>query len=393
MIVIKRIAITALAALLAGCQTLSDHVAQEPAMISDAKLDRIAAAAMTQTGAQGLAIAVTEPGRVLAARAWGKRNAKGDPLTVDTVMYGASLTKTAFAYYVQQLANEGKLDLDAPIARLLPRPLPEYSDPQERYAPWKDLAGDPRWQLITPRMALNHSTGFANFYWDNPGERLTIHFTPGSRYSYSGDGLILLQFALEKGLGLDVGADMQRRIFAPLGMASSSMIWRSDFARNLADGWKADGAIEPHDERSKVRAAGSLDTTIGDMARLSAGIAADRRAFAALARPQLRIATATQFPTLQPEAPADRQIAGLAAGLGVVTFDGPQGPGWFKGGHNDSTGNTWVCLVGSRRCVVILANDVRAEAAFPGIVRSLLGETGVPWQWEYGAQPWAAAGR
>lgn len=393
MMITRRNAITALAALLAGCQTLSDRDPQEPAMISDAKLDRIAAAAMAQTGAQGLAIAVTEPGQVLAAHAWGKRNAKGDPLTVDTVMYGASLTKTAFAYYVEQLANEGKLDLDAPIARLLPRPLPEYSDQQERYAPWNDLAGDPRWQLITPRMALNHSTGFANFYWDNPGERLSIHFTPGSRYSYSGDGLILLQFALEKGLGLDVGADMQRRIFAPFGMASSSMIWRSDFARNLADGWKADGTVEPHDERSKVRAAGSLDTTIGDMARLAAGIAEDRRAFAALARPQLGITTATQFPTLQPDAPAARRIAGLAAGLGVVTFEGPQGAGWFKGGHNESTGNTWVCLVGTGRCVVILANDVRAEAAFPGIVRALLGETGVPWQWEYGAQPWAAAGR
>lgn len=389
----RRIAITAWAALLAGCQTVPDRNAQELAMISDAKLDRIAAAATTETGAQGLAIAVTEPGRVLAAHAWGKRNANGNPLTANTIMYGASLTKTAFAYYVQQLAAEGRIDLDAPIARLLPRPLPEYTDQQERYAPWNDLAGDPRWKLITPRMALNHSTGFANFYWDNPGERLTIHFTPGSRYSYSGDGLILLQFALEKGLGLDVGADMKRRIFARFGMGNTSMVWRPDFARDLADGWKADGAIEPHDERSKVRAAGSMDTTITDMARLSAGIAADRRAFAALARPQLKIATATQFPTLQPEAPAARQIAGLAAGLGVVTFNGPQGPGWYKGGHNDSTGNTWVCLVRTGRCVVILANDVRAEAAFPGIVRSLLGETGVPWQWEYGAHPWTAVGR
>lgn len=391
MIVIKRIASTALAILLAGCQTLSDSADHEPAIVSDAKLDRIAAAAMSQTGAQGLAIAVTEPGRVLAAGAWGKRNANGDPLTADTIMYGASLTKTAFAYFVEQLANEGKLDLDAPIARFLPRPLPEYTDPNGRYAPWDHLASDPRWQLITPRMALSHSTGFANFYWDNPGEKLTIHFTPGSRYSYSGDGLILLQFALEKGLGLDVGADMQRRIFARFGMVNTSMVWRADFARNLADGWKADGTIEPHDERSKVRAAGSMDTTIADMARLAAGIAADRRAFAALARPQLGITTVTQFPTLQGEAPVERRIPGLAAGLGVVAFEGPQGPGWYKGGHNDSTGNTWVCLVRTGRCVVILANDVRAEAAFPGIVRSLLGETGAPWQWEYGAQPWTTA--
>lgn len=371
-------------ALLASCQSAGPKVLP----VNLEQLDRIAAGAMAQTGAQGLAIAVTEPGRVIAVGSWGKRNANGDPLQTDTVMYGASLTKTAFAYYVNQLATEGKLDLDRPIARRLPRPLPEYGDPEERYAPWNDLAADPRWQQITPRMALNHATGFANFYWLNPDQKLTIHFTPGSRYAYSGDGIILLQFALEHGLGIDVGKAMQQRLFDRFTMPNSSLIWRADFARNLADGWKADGTIEPHDERSKVRAAGSLDTTITDMARLSAGMAADGPAMAAMTRPMLKITTASQFPTLQPDLATGSQIPGLAAGLGVVTFTGPQGPGWFKGGHNDSTANMWVCLVKTGRCVVILSNDVRAEPAFPAIVRQLLGETGLPWQWEYGTQPW-----
>ena len=107
-------------------------------------------------------------------------------------------------------------------------------------------------------------------------------------------------------------------------------------------------------------------------------------------RPQLPITTATQFPTLQPELPPEKRRKDLAAGLGVVAFSGPQGPGFFKGGHNDTTGNTWVCLDRGRRCVVILANDVRAEAAFPGIVKLVLGETGTPWSWEYGPQPWSA---
>lgn len=73
----------------------------------------------------------------------------------------------------------------------------------------------------------------------------------------------------------------------------------------------------------------------------------------------------------------------MSAGLGVVAFRGLQGPGFFKGGHNDSTGNTLVCVDRARRCVVILANDVRAEVAFPSIVRAALGETGLPWRWEY----------
>jgi hypothetical protein len=43
-----------------------------------------------------------------------------------------------------------------------------------------------------------------------------------------------------------------------------------------------------------------------------------------------------------------------------------------------------VCVEKRRSCVVILANDVRAEAGFPRLVKFLLGETGVPWTWEYG---------
>jgi hypothetical protein len=72
----------------------------------------------------------------------------------------------------------------------------------------------------------------------------------------------------------------------------------------------------------------------------------------------------------------------------VISFIGPQGAGFQKGGHNDSTGNTWVCLEQRKSCVVILSNDVRAEQLFPGIVKIILGETGMPWSWEYGLHDW-----
>jgi CubicO group peptidase (beta-lactamase class C family) len=356
--------------------------------IADPRLDIVADAAMAQTGAQGLALAVVEPGRVVAQGAWGKRNAKGEPLTTETVMYGASLTKAVFAALVIELAGEGRLDLDAPIARMLPKPLPEFADPEERFAPWPDLASDPRWAQITPRHVLTHSTGFANFSWLSPDRKLTIHFNPGSRYAYSGDGMILLQFALEQGLGIDVGHEMQRRLFDRYRLTRTSLQWRPDFADHLADGWTAEGSVELHDRRDNVRVAGSMDTTLSDMGRLWAGLLADRPLLRTMARPGLPITTAAQFPTLQPELPRAKRDRKLAAGLGVVTFTGPQGPGFYKGGHNDSTGNMVVCLLRRPRCVVILSNDVRAEAAFPAIVLRLLGHTGVPWTWEYGEHSW-----
>lgn len=367
-----------------------------PALAGAAKLPDAAALdaqmrrAMAATQARGLALAVVDDGRVVQVRSLGVRNHAGQPLATDTVMYGASLTKQAFAYFVMQLVDEGKLELDRPIGHYLDKPLPDYDD-LDRYADWSALRGDDRWRKLTARILLTHAGGFANFGFLEPDGKLRFHFDPGARYAYSGDGLILLQFVIERGLGVDVGASMQQRVFAPLGMRRTSLVWRPDFAGNLADGWRADGSTEPHDERSTARAAGSMDTTIADMARFAAahvqGEGLSAQAHAELTRPQLAITTATQFPTLQPELPTDRRWPGVAAGLGIVVFDGPQGPGYMKGGHNDSTGNTLVCVQRSRRCVVILSNDVRAEAAFPALVAFVLGDTGAPWRWEYGDMP------
>jgi hypothetical protein len=87
---------------------------------------------------------------------------------------------------------------------------------------------------------------------------------------------------------------------------------------------------------------------------------------------------------LQPDLPASEQRKDLYAGLGVVVFDGPQGHGFYKGGHDGQTANSVVCVEASQRCVVILSNDVRSEAGFAELVRFILGNTGVPYDWEYG---------
>ncbi|WP_368565165.1 serine hydrolase domain-containing protein [Pseudoxanthomonas sp. UTMC 1351] len=354
---------------------------------TDAAIDAEVRSIMARTQAKGLAIAIIDDGQTRYVQAYGVRNEKGDPLTVDTVMYGASLTKPMFAYAVMRLAGKGRISLDTPIAEYLPKPLPEYGgkDIVRRYADWSAL--DERWRKLTPRVFLTHSAGFANFGFLEPDGKLTFHFGPGSRYAYSGDGLNTLQFVMETGLGIDVGAETDR-IFKAFGMSRTSLIWRPDFAANLADGWDQQGRIEPHDERSKVRAAGSMDTTITDFAKFAAafirGDGLTQEEQAEMLRPMLPITTRTQFPSLQQELPVPERRKDLAAGLGVVVFDGPQGRGFFKGGHNGTTANTWVCIVAKRRCVVILSNDVRAERGFPDLVGYVLGSTGVPYDWEYG---------
>ena len=362
---------------------------------SKAAVDLAARKLMRTTGAKGLALAMIDGGRVRYVHTFGVRNAAGHPLRADTVMYGASLTKTLFAYTVLQLVDQGKVALDTPLADYLDKPLPDY-DPEkiypDKYGPYRDLAGDQRWRIITTRHVLTHSTGFRNFWWDEPDQKLRINFEPGSRYSYSGEGMILLQFAIENGrkdrsLGLDVG-QLTQAIFDRLKMTRTSLKWRPDFRPNLADGFDDQGKPVAHDERSKVRAAGSMDTTISDFARFVAALIRHEGLSAAswreMLRPQLHITTAHQFPVLAPELPPERQRKDLHAGLGVIVFEGPQGRGFFKGGHDEQTANMLVCLRAKKRCVLLMSNDVRAEAGYAGLIRTILGDTGVPLDWEYG---------
>ncbi len=343
-------------------------------------IDRTARALMQREQVQGLALAVIDNGAVVHVAAYGIRNIAGDPLTTETVMYGASLTKTAFAYMVMQLVDEGRLDLDVSIAELLPRPLPAYDD-------YHDLRNDDRWRALTLRILLTHTTGFANFRWLEDDGRLRFHYEPGARYGYSGEGFYIAQLVLEEALGLDVGFEMQTRVFDRFDMTRTSMQWRPDFRPNLADGFRSDGTPEPHDERSSVSAAGSMDTDIEDQAKLWAGIVQGTGVSPAsrteMMRPQLAITSVHQFPTLVPDTNPANESIGLAAGLGLVIFQDARGEMWFKGGHNDWTGNMVICVEISKRCVVLLSNDVRSERIYPELTRAILGETRMPWTWEY----------
>lgn len=349
-------------------------------------IDAVAKAEMTRVGAKGMALAVVENGKVVLVRAYGVRNEAGDPLRTDTIMYAASITKAMFAYTVLRLVDEGRFTLDTPIAQMLPKPLPDYGN-VDGSGNWGDLAGDDRWRRLTPRIILTHSTGFANFAFLEPDRKLRFHFEPGSRYAYSGEGINLLQFAIGTGLGIDVIGAVDRLTFRPLGMMRSGMVWNQSWSDNFAVGWDASGIARGHSMQRRPRAAGSMDTTIEDVARLAAalvngtGLSAQSRR--ELTRPELPITTTSQFPTLQPEARPDQQIRGLGAALGVETFTGPQGPGFVKGGHNDWTGNMMVCVARGKRCAVVMGNDVRVERAIPNLIRAVLGDTGTSWSWKY----------
>ena len=372
-----------LSAGLSACLTLSEPSTARHTLPNPNVLDAKIAALMAREDVKGLAVAVIEGDTIHHLAAYGARNVeKSLPLETETIMYGASLTKAAFGYMVLQLVDEGRLDLDTSIAAYLPKPLPDYPD-------WRALKDDPEWRDLTPRILLSHTSGLNNLRYFEPNQDLKFHFPPGQSYAYSGEGINLLQTVLEEGLGLDVKQEMQTRLFDRFGMPNTSMQWRADFADNLADGYAMDGSFEPHDERSNVRAAGSMDTSIADQAQLWRALlrgdglsTTQRRAWIA---PHYDIRTKQKFPTLAYHNDKTERSApiALAAGLGLISWQGPYGRNFSKGGHNDWTGNLVICQEAENRCLIMLANSVRAEIIFPEITEFVLGDTGYPWWWVY----------
>jgi CubicO group peptidase (beta-lactamase class C family) len=298
-------------------------------------------------------------------------------------LHGASLTKAAFAYVVLQLSDEGRLDLDRPVAELLPRPLHEY----ERYA---SLAGDERWRMLTPRMLLSHTGGLPNWRWFLPDRRLRFVFDPGERYNYSGEGMQILQLALEQGLGLDLAAEMQRRVFDRFGMTRSSMTWRSDLASVAATGHLNNGEPAEPIRLDTPLAAGSMSTTLHDYARfwaaLTAGEGLSQRSRAEFARTQVPISSVRQFPAPPAQdTPGWRTDAwrsiGLGYGLGVAVYDSPLGRAFFKEGNDDGWSHLAISFPEAGVAVVMMSNSSNANSTFYYLLRDIVGDACLPWFW------------
>jgi len=178
--------------------------------ITTGEIDATVTRLMHAAEVTGVGLAIFNDRRPVHVKTYGVRDTdKHWPLTTDSVMTAASFTKVAFAYMVLQLVDDGMIQLDTPIQRYLPRPLPQY-------AGYESLAGDARYERLTPRMLLDHTSGFANLRVLEPGRKTQIHFEPGTRYAYSGQGLQLLQLVVETVTRRPVGRSDARADLSPV---------------------------------------------------------------------------------------------------------------------------------------------------------------------------------
>ena len=204
----------------------------------------------------GVSIAIIQRNAVHWAQGFGVRDARGDdPVTVDTIFEACSMSKPVLALSALRLVQDGRLDLDTPLTRYLGH---DY------------LPDQPEHRLITARMALTHRTGLPNWRmgYAEPDGPLPLLFPPGSEYTYSGEGILFLQRAMEAIVETPLDRYAEESLFAPLGLSHTSYVWTERIEQDLASGHDEKGAFKERTRYRKADGAYSLYTTPTDYARL-----------------------------------------------------------------------------------------------------------------------------
>jgi CubicO group peptidase (beta-lactamase class C family) len=349
--------------------------------ITAAQIDAAVAKSMQQARVTGTGIAIFNHGQIAYLKAYGFRDVeKHLPLTPDSVMTAASLSKAAFATMVMTLVHDGIIDLDKPVYTYLPKPLPEYPN-------YADLAADPRYKLITMRMLLDHTSGFPNWRRFMPDRKLRTYFTPGSRFGYSGEGILLAQMVVETVTKENIAQLMNKRLFRPVGMARTSMVWGPRFESDFANGYDEQGKSLGPQRRERGDAAGGMQTTLHDYARfvqaVLSGKIPDAHAREIMLSPQIQIFSAHEFPSLATEtnAAADHAIR-LSYGLGWGLYWTPYGKAFFKEGHDEGWRHYVVCFDEPKSGMLIMTNSSNGEDMYDSLLRTLLRDTFTPLDWE-----------
>ena len=328
----------------------------------------------------GAGIALFHHGEIVYLKEYGRRNVeKNLPLTPDSVMSAASLTKAAFAIVVMRLVELGELDLDKPIEQYLGKPLGDF-------APYTDLKGDSRTAKLTLRILLDHTSGFPNFRWLESDHKLHIHYEPGTHYGYSGEGVNLAQFVVEKVTGKSLTALMQEDLYGPLEMTRSSMIWQPRFESDFANGYDEYGRSLGAERRTSPNAAGSMQTSPRDYAAFLSALVRGKvlspTTRDSMLSPQIRIHSAHQFPSLNIDTTTAYDPIDLSYGIGWGLYKSPYGPAFFKEGHDDGWRNLALIFRQHGDGILILTNSSNGEGIFKPLIEALLGQTGFPFDWE-----------
>jgi CubicO group peptidase (beta-lactamase class C family) len=209
-------------------------------------------------------VLVARDGKVLLSKGYGMANIElGVPNTPQTKFRLASITKQFTAMAILQLQQQGKLNVQDPICQHI-QDCPEA------------------WQPITIQHLLTHTSGIHDYTGDadsltarkqtfTPAKiialfyDLPLDFTPGTTFSYSNSGYIVLGQIIEQVSGESYATFLQENIFGPLQMLSTGYDNNRTVIMDRASGYTSSTANADYVDMSYPYAAGGLYSTVEDL--------------------------------------------------------------------------------------------------------------------------------
>ena len=275
-------------------------------------IDEYIAGQVKSKGFVGLSVGIMKDGKVVFAKGYGKTSAKnGDDVSTSTMFAAGSVTKQFTCACILLLAEEGKLSIQDKVAK---------------YFPELTCAKD-----ITIYDLMSHVSGYPDYYpLDFVDQRMEkaialdklikeyaggkLDFEPGSRWSYSNTGYIILGRVIEKASGETFGKFLEQKILKPLGMENSALEPKQE-GKNVAKGHTAFALGDPEialpEADGWLYAAGGLYTTPSDLLKWD------------LALMEGKVLKPDSFKTMiAPRKLTDGRTKNYGCGLGVAEKDG-----------------------------------------------------------------------
>ncbi len=334
------------------------------------RLDSVVTAEMARTQTPGVQGAVVHEGRVIYAKAYGVADVEtARPLTNASLLRVGSVTKMITGAIAAELAEQGKLDLTAPISRYVP-----------------SLA-DKRVGTVTTHQLLTHTAGWIDNAtpYGRMGEGAlgevmrevtdTMFLTePGRVISYSNPGFSMAGYVIERAAGERYGALADRMILRPTGMPHATFRPLEAMVRDFSQGHmgqpgRAATMVRPFTENTAQWAAGFLMASATDMARFAAmlmdgGVIDGQRVLSA--------AAVRRVTTADPRIPGDSTAR---YGYGVVVAQQQGVRIWQHGGSINGFDAIVNMFPDARLAVVVLDNrsGPSVSGVLPVVYRGVLG--------------------
>jgi CubicO group peptidase (beta-lactamase class C family) len=317
---------------------------------------------MDSLGIPGVSIAVINHGRIVYQGALGIANTDTKKRVDDqSIFEAASMSKPVFAYLVMRMVDKGLIDLDVPLYR---------------YMPYADIERDERYKLITARMVLTHRTGFPNWrYFNRADTSLHVHFpdlylkfTPGTRYSYSGEGFLYLAKVVAHLAGRDLQTLEQvfeQEVAIPLGMKHAWFTGNAFISQHKVAG-HVNGKVAvyhnmnwpisfPTWDSTYFNPAASLHTDAESYANfligLMNGVGLRKGTLTEMLKPQASL----------PDSIAERKDERAAVGLGIFMEMTPYGTVYEHGGDNGNFKSHFVWYKSQKAGYVFFANSDKGD--------------------------------